>query len=182
MTLPAVGHLVLERHKTAFPLLTWNYLDVFRPLLRLSVIQNNEDTVHANKYTKQYFWMIQLDYCRESFLLKQITMGLMSQMGAFTSLARTCEYSISSSYSVSMWSLVNAIGTKRIFFLPLSQSPLIVSSVWGPSQGIGPTYEKGEWTHTGTHCSHHVYDPSQPTALGTHEPPCRSESHALHLL
>lgn len=41
-----------------------------------------------------------------------------------------------------MWSLVNAIGTKRIFFLPRSQSPLIASSVWGPNQGTGPTYEK----------------------------------------
>lgn len=49
-----------------------------------------------------------------------------------------------------MWSLVNAIGTRRMFFQPLSQSPLIVSSVWGPSQGIGPTCEQGGWMQTGT--------------------------------
>lgn len=41
-----------------------------------------------------------------------------------------------------MWSLVNAIGTNNMFFFPRWHSPLMVSSVWGPSQGIGPTWNK----------------------------------------
>lgn len=151
---------------------------MFRSLLRWSIIQNSEATVYANIYSTQYFWMTQSDHYGASFLFRQITMGLMTTL---TSLPRTWEYSMSSSYSVSMWSLVNAIGTKRIFFLPLSQSPLMASLVWGPSQGIGPTYEKAGCMQTETP-SPCAYGTAQPTAPGTHTPPCKSKGNVLHLL
>lgn len=119
--------------------------------------------------TKWYFWMIRLYRSREKFPFK--TNHNVQMVITVTSLARTWEYSMSSSYSVSMWSLVNAIGTKRMFFLPLSQSPLMVSSVWGPSQGIGPTCEKGEWTHTGT--------PFCLVSVTHHSPPPWTHAHTL---
>lgn len=161
--------------------------DVLGSVRGWSINWNEDATVHANTYIKQYFWMTQLDHCRESYLLKQMTfqknqikMGLINTL---TSLARTWEYSMSNSYRVSMWSLVNAIGTKRMFFLPLLQSPLMASSVWGPSQGMGPTYEKAGGVHTGT-VSHHSPLHRTHSHVHTHiytEPPCKGEGHALHL-
>ena len=49
--------------------------------------------------------------------------------------------SMSSSYRVSMWSLVKAIGTNKTFFLPSLANPLIESEVWGPCQAEGPTWD-----------------------------------------
>lgn len=57
-----------------------------------------------------------------------------------TSSPSTCPYSMSSSCKVSMWSDVKAMGTSRMFFFPRSHRPLITSSVWGPSHGMGPTW------------------------------------------
>lgn len=57
-----------------------------------------------------------------------------------TSSPSTCPYSMSSSCKVSMWSEVKAMGTSRMFFFPRSHRPLITSSVWGPSHGMGPTW------------------------------------------
>ncbi len=57
-----------------------------------------------------------------------------------TSCASSCT-STSSSYSVSMWSLVNATGTSRTFFLPSLASPLIESDVCGPCHAEGPTWD-----------------------------------------
>src|SRR6267142_3484248 len=50
-------------------------------------------------------------------------------------------YSRSSSYSVSMWSLVNAIGTTTTRFLPRRARPLSASLVCGPIQALGPTWD-----------------------------------------
>lgn len=138
---------ISERHKHASPPRKWDWLMWSDFLLRLSIIQSKEDRVLANTQTMQYFWMTQLDPDQVSFPLNRS--GFNKTDGSVTSLARTWEYSMSSSYSVSMWSLVNAMGTRRIFFHPRSQSPLMVSSVWGPSQGIGPTWEKGGWVSSG---------------------------------
>ena len=72
--------------------------------------------------------------------------GLFGERGWFrrcrflTSLATSSAYSMSSSCSVSMWSVVKAIGTSSRFFWPFLARPLIASSVWGPSHGKGPTW------------------------------------------
>ena len=49
-------------------------------------------------------------------------------------------YSRSSSYSVSMWSLVNAIGTSTTFFCPSRARPLIAALVCIPIHADGPTW------------------------------------------
>ena len=61
-------------------------------------------------------------------------------LNLLTSCAKSSAYSKSSSCNVSMWSDVNAIGTKSKFFLPNLANDLITSSVCGLNQGNGPTY------------------------------------------
>ena len=55
------------------------------------------------------------------------------------SVPNVLAYSRSSSYKVSMWSDVKAIGTRRMFLWFFAASPRILSLVCGPSQGKGPT-------------------------------------------
>lgn len=57
------------------------------------------------------------------------------------SWSKTWEYSISSFYSILVLSLVNAIKTERIFFFPLSESPLI--------DFIYLKIQPGHWTNLG---------------------------------
>ena len=63
-----------------------------------------------------------------------------------TSFAKWWQYSKSSSKSVSMWSLVKAIGTTSIFNLLFFAKPLMASSVCGPSHSWGPTFNNQNQT------------------------------------
>lgn len=84
-----VGHLVSERHRGVSPDME---LTGYVQIITHIKYSERGGRVHANIYTKQYFWMIYLDHYRE-----QITVGLGSRTVAPTSLARTWEYSMSSS-------------------------------------------------------------------------------------
>jgi hypothetical protein len=49
--------------------------------------------------------------------------------------------SMSSSYSVSIWSLVNATGIRQMSFFPRFAKPSIAAAVWGPCHARGPTWD-----------------------------------------
>lgn len=77
-----------------------------------------------------------------------------------TSSPRICEYSMSSSCSVSMWSLVKAMGTSRRFFFPRWHKPFMTSSVCGPNHAIGPTYTRHtSSSHSQRRCSYSTSPP-----------------------
>ena len=172
MMLPAVmpGSPILQRHVSAFPLqmCKWSWCAWISTRMKClergghSTCKHTYQAIFLNDTIRSLQRELPFKTNDISKKSNQIKMGLITTL---TSLARTWEYSMSSSYRVSMWSLVNAIGTKRMFFLPLLQSPLMASSVWGPSQGIGPTYEKAGGGHTGT-VSHH--SPLHRTHAHTH--------------
>jgi hypothetical protein len=57
------------------------------------------------------------------------------------SLCASSATSMSSSNSVSMWSDVNAIGTRQMSRCPSLARPSMESDVWGPCHARGPTWD-----------------------------------------